>query len=65
MQEDPRAPTKGVAALADLPLRRGKWTTDEQNYSELLIQRVGRRLFLADPPFSAPSGQNAVRTSRP
>ena len=29
---------KTVAALADLPLRRGKWTTDEQNYSELLIQ---------------------------
>ena len=49
MQEDPRAPTKGVAALADLPLRRGKWT-DEQNYSELLIQRVGRRLFFGGPP---------------
>ena len=58
MQEDPRAPTKGVAALADLPLRRGKWTTDEQNYSELLIQRVGRRLFLADPRFP----RRAVRT---
>ena len=27
-----------VASLADLPLRRGKWTPEEQNFSEVLIQ---------------------------
>lgn len=27
-----------VDSLTDMPLRRGKWTTEEQHYSELLIQ---------------------------
>ena len=27
-----------VASLADLPLRRGKWTPEEQDFSEVLIQ---------------------------
>ena len=31
-------PRRSVASLKDLPLRRGKWTADEQNYSEALIQ---------------------------
>eukprot|EP00629_Pelagomonadales_sp_RCC1024_P002338 CAMPEP_0119260834 /NCGR_PEP_ID=MMETSP1329-20130426/1079_1 /TAXON_ID=114041 /ORGANISM="Genus nov. species nov., Strain RCC1024" /LENGTH=102 /DNA_ID=CAMNT_0007260299 /DNA_START=277 /DNA_END=582 /DNA_ORIENTATION=- len=35
---EPPPPRRSVASLKDLPLRRGKWTADEQNYSEALIQ---------------------------
>lgn len=31
-------PARTCAALKDLPLRRGKWTTEEQAFSEVLIQ---------------------------
>lgn len=47
---------KGVSsALDEMPQRRGKWTPDEQNYAELLIQFERRALSArrdraADPP---------------